>query len=424
MRVEQALRLLPDLDALGPLRSLLLTSAHTTERDEWSGVSPYMTVGKHEVPIPALRRRLAPAIRDIGRHLDQLYGAYVDALECIERDDRAQAVHKLLEAGRMERDALRPVEACAWYAAALDVAEELQDRRPEVDVLVALASVNRFLGLYEDSQRQYERSLALSQAEFNQSGAIGACVGLGDVEVELGHWLGAQAWYLRALRLAETAGDALSLARIHHSTGEFLRRRRDYAAAEAELRLARDAFEAAGDSRELARVLCTIGLLDADLGVPSRAASAFREALAWLRNGPPHVMLEVFIRYNFAKLHVSEGHFLEAEDEIRRAEQVAIGASLLSRLAQLYSLLGSTRGLQRDETGFVFFEQAIALAHMLDRPLPVEAQVYHDYGVFMMRLERREEARAYLTRAREIFESLGASGDLQLVDADLAQISA
>jgi len=41
-----------------------------------------------------------------------------------------------------------------------------------------------------------------------------------------------------------------------------------------------------------------------------------------------------------------------------------------------------------------------------------------------VRLDRREEARAYLTRAREIFESLGASGDLELVDADLARISA
>jgi tetratricopeptide (TPR) repeat protein len=424
MRVEQALRLLPNLDALAPLRSLLLTSAQTTERDEWSGVGPYMTVGKHEVPISTLRRRLSPAIREIGRHLDQLYGAYVDALECIEREDRVQAVRKLLEAGRIERDAWRPVEACAWYAAALDIAEQLQDRRPEVDVLLALASVNRYLGSCEDAQRQYERALALSRAEFNPAGAVAASVGLGDVEVELGHWLGAQAWYLRALRLAETAGDPVSLARIHHSTGEFLRRRRDYAAAEAESRLARDAFETAGDSRELARVLCTIGLLDADLGVPSRAASAFREALAWLRNGPSHVTLEVFIRYHFAKLHVAEGRFLEAEDEIRRAEQVAIGANLLYRLAQLYALLGSTRGLQRDETGFVFFEQAIALAHMLERPLPLEAQVYHDYGVFMMRLDRRDEARAYLTRAREIFESLGANGDLQLVDADLAQISA
>ncbi|MGA9835808.1 MAG: tetratricopeptide repeat protein [Gemmatimonadaceae bacterium] len=424
MRVEQALQLLPTHEALWPLRSLLLTSAHATERDEWSGASPYLTIGKHEVPVAALRRRLAPAIREITRHLDEIFAAYVDALECAERDDRAQAVRKLLEAGQIENEVGRVVEAGAWFAVALEIAEELQDRRPEVEALLALAGLNKFLGLYDDSSRQYERALALSRAEFNPSGAIAACIGLGGVEVELGQWLGAQAWYQRALRLAETAGDATTVARIHHATGEFLRRRGDFAAAEPELRLARDAFEEAGETRELARVLCTLGLLDADLGMSSRAASAFREALAWLRNGKEHVELEVFVRYHFAKLHVEEGRFLEAEDEIRRAEEFAISANLLRRLAQLYSLLGSMRGLQGDETGFVFFEQAIALARMLDRSLLLEAQVYRDYGVFMVRLDRREEARAYLTRAREIFESLGASGDLELVDADLARISA
>jgi tetratricopeptide (TPR) repeat protein len=424
VKVEQALRLLPGLDAFWPLRSLLLASAQSTEEDERGGVGAYLTIGKHEVRVSALRQRLTPAFHEITSHLEQLYGAYADALEFVERGDRAQAVHKLLEAGDHERKTGRLVEAGAWYAIALDLAEELQDRRPEVQSLLALARLNKFLGVYDESARQYQRALTLARAEFDPSGAIDACVGLGGVAVELGQWLGAQAWYTRALRLAESASNVDAAARIHHATGEFLRRRGDYAAAEAELRLAREAFEALGDARELARVLCTIGLLDADVGVPSRAAGAFREALAWLRTESRSFGLEVFVRYNFAKLHVEAERFVEAEDEIRRAEHLAIGAGLLDRLAQLYALLGTARGLQGDDTGFVFFEQAISLVRMLPRSQLLEAQVYQDYGTFMMRLDRREEARAYLTQAREIFESLGASGNLQLVERQLAAVSA
>ncbi len=424
MRVEQALRVLPRLDMLWPLRSLLLATAHSAERDEWSAAGAYLTVGKHEVGIPDLRRRLVPVFREITGRLDRLYSAYVDALECLEKDDRAGAVRHLLEAGHVERNVGRLVEAGAWFAVALEIAEELQDRRPEVEALLAVARLNKFLGYYDESSRQYQRALALARAEFDQAGAITACEGLGIVAVELSNWMGAQSWYLRALRLAESSGDVLRVARLHHSTGEFLRRRGDYAAAETELRLARDAFEPAGETRELARVLCTLGLLDADVGVPSRASGAFREALAWLHEGHEDVELETFVRFNFAKLLVDEGRFLEAKDEIRRAEALAIGAALLARLAELYALLGTIHGLQHDETGFVFFEQAIALARMLDRSQLLRARVYHEYGVFMMRVGRRDEARAYLTRAREIFESLGASGRLRLVDADLAQVSA
>jgi tetratricopeptide (TPR) repeat protein len=424
VRVEQALRLLPGLDALWPLRSLLLASGQTTEQHQWSGARAYLTVGKYDVQIPALRRALAPALHGITAHLEQLYTAYTDALECMEGNERPRAVQRLVEAGDIERDTGRLVEAGAWYAVALHVAEELQDRRPEVVSLLALARLNKFLGAYEESARQYQRALALARAEFDPPGAIEACVGLGGVQVALGEWLGAQAWYARALRLAESAGSADAIARIHHATGEFLRLRGDYALAEAELRAARTAYETLGNTHELARVLCTVGLLDADMGMPSRAAGEFLEALAWLRTDDRAVGLEVFVRYNFAKLHVDAGRFVEAEDEIRRAEDLAIANSLLGRLAELYDLLGTARGLQRDDTGFVFFEQAIALVGMLPRSQLLEAQIYHDYGVFMTRLDRRDEARAYLTHAHKLFESLGASGMLQSVEAALATVSA
>src|SRR2546422_7723813 len=71
--------------------------------------------------------------------------------------------------------------------------------------------------------------------------------------------------------------------------------------------------------------------------------------------------------------------------------------------------MGRLRGRQQDETGFVFFEQAIELCKTVERAAATEGEVYLEYGLFRERLGQREEARAYLERAREIFDSVGRS---------------
>ncbi len=115
---------------------------------------------------------------------------------------------------------------------------------------------------------------------------------------------------------------------------------------------------------------------------------------------------------------------LEADAGLRRAEQVAISGSMLLRLVDVYTLMGRLRGAQEDETGFVFFEQAIELAQGLQHSRATEAHVYHAYGLFRSRLHQQDEARAYLERAREIFDSLGEAVERERVEAELRAMSA
>jgi tetratricopeptide (TPR) repeat protein len=63
------------------------------------------------------------------------------------------------------------------------------------------------------------------------------------------------------------------------------------------------------------------------------------------------------------------------------------------------------------------FEQAIELMRMLDHSPLEEAHVCLEYGVFENQVERPDESRAYLERAKKIFESVGASGGLLRVEA-------
>jgi len=49
--------------------------------------------------------------------------------------------------------------------------------------------------------------------------------------------------------------------------------------------------------------------------------------------------------------------------------------------------------------------------------------VYLEYGLFRERLGQREEARAYLERAREIFGTVGDAVDRRRVEAELEKMA-
>src|SRR5437867_3851253 len=414
----------PELEALARRRARRVSIARPDGAAVGSSSGPYLTLGTRGVHPDELRRRRPQAFQRITGHLQVLFKAYVEALECQQRADAPGVVAALVRAGRLEEEVGRHTQARTWYEVALRVAEALQDRRPEVEALRALGYVCLAMGEYAAGARHFQRSFALAESEFDQAGATAASEGLGDVALAQGQWGGAQAWYSRGLRLAEAAGDAPRAGRLERQLGVLARKQRDPAAAGEFLRRARERFAVAGPADEMASVLNEQGLLDAQLGRHTAASAAYREAVAWAQRAPRDARLELSIRLNLAELDLEAGRLLEAEAELRRAEQVAIGGHVIRRLAQIYTLMGRLRGAQGDETGFVFFEQAIELAKAVEHSVATEAQVYHAYGLFRSRLGQQDEARAYLERARELFDSLGEAVERERVDAELRALSA
>ncbi|HEX4628922.1 MAG TPA: tetratricopeptide repeat protein, partial [Gemmatimonadales bacterium] len=422
--VEKAVELLPALEAIAPLRALLVSIARADEGSRWSSSGPYLTLGKRGVQPDELRRRMPHVLHQVTDHVRTLYEAYVAALEAVQRGDGGGAVAALLRAGRLEESLGRLAQSRAWYERALALSATLQDRRSEVELLDSLGRVALALGESAEGARHFQRALALAEAEFDQAGAIAACEGLGDAALRQGEWGGAQAWFARGLRLAEASDDSRAGGRLERQLGAVARRQGDLTRAGDHLRRARERLEPAGAPEELARVLNAQGQLDAQVGRHAAASAAYREALAWMQRAPRDPGLELTIRLGLSELLLDAARFLEADEELRRAEQAAIAGNLTVPLVQIYTLMGKLRGAQDDETGFVFFEQAIELCRTLGHSLAAVAHVYLEYGLFREGLGQREEARAYLQRARGIFESLGEAVGRDRVEAALKQLSA
>lgn len=406
VRVERALRLLPDLEALLPLRALLISASRPDERQVWSSSGPYLTLGKRGVQPDDLRRHLGQAVQRMTTHVEALFRAYIEALEADQRRDGAGVVTAMLGAGRLEESVGRPAQAQTWYAAAVTVAEALPNRRPEIDSLRALGDLALGLGRSIEGARHFQRALALAEAEFDQTGAVAACEGLGDAALAQAQWPGAQAWYTRGLRLAEASQQGRAIGRLLHRLGRLAALQGDPTTAGTHLRNAAERIEAAGAATEMAQLLNTRGTLESDLGQATAAAASFREALAWARRADDQdVSLEVSIRVNLARLQLGLERLLEAEEQMRRAEQLAIAGNLVGSLIQVYLVMGELRGRQGDAGGFVFFEQAIELCRFLERSPIFEARAYEAYAEYKNRLGDRDEGRAYQERAKELLSS-------------------
>jgi tetratricopeptide (TPR) repeat protein len=422
--VEQALRILPELEVLAPLRSVLVAAARADDMAQWGPSGPYLTLGKRGVQPEDLRSEIPKAIERVTSHLTALYEFYISALESRQRRDGASTVTALLQAGLREESVERLAQARAWYEVALTVSEELQDRRPEIETLRVLGHLGLQQGRYSVAARAFQRSFVLAEAEFEQAGAIAACQGLGEAAMVQGEWAGAKAWFARGLRLAEASDDQARMGSIEHQMARLALREGDLPAAEEYLARCSIRFERLGDATEIAKALNTKGLVETALSRHARAGNNYREALAWLRKADPNPSIEISIRLNLAEMYLRSNRILEAVEESRRAEALAIAENLPRRLIEIYSMLGRLSGHQNDETGFVFFEAAIELCRTMDCPPALEGQVYFDYGLFRGRLGQRDEARAYLERAREIYESVGGASELVSVRDELQKISA
>lgn len=421
LRVEQALKYVPRLEALGPLRTFFFAASEFDARTQWASSRPYLTVGKRTLKLDVLTRRVPQVVQAVGDHLVDLYGAVLEALECDRRGDEAGAVRAVLRGGEREERAGRFAEACAWYELALGLAEELRERSPEVDALRHLGYLSTALGRYDDAGRTYQRAFVLAEAGQDTAATIIACQGLGNVALAQGAWTGAESWYGRGLSLAEAAEDRLRTAQLQHNLSIVARRTGELGAAARRLQEARRILEELGDGLELARILNSQGLWEVELGRPTEALAAYQEALAAIERAGGEPRLETTVHLNLAQYFIETTRFLEAEDEIRRAEEIVLAHGLSHRLAEVYVVMGKLRSQQQDEYAFVFFEKAIEFSGEAHSPL-VAAQVYYEYGIFRGRQGHVAEARVHLERALEVLESLGSVTEVQQVREELERL--
>jgi tetratricopeptide (TPR) repeat protein len=421
LRVEQALRLLPDVEDLAALRSCVVALSSSRSPETWREAEPNRTIGKRSLDPTALRADVPRVLSRVTARIAFLYDAAVDALESGRSGNFSQAVRALMRAGEFEEGDVRYTQAHAWYRQAIGLAEQLRDRQPEMEALCHMGRLEATRGYLDAGARAFQRSLALAEAESDREHAAGACKGLGDVLFAQAQWAGAEAWFARGLQYAQ--GSRTLTATFSLALGQTAHRRGDYRAATERLQRALESFEALHDTAGVVRTLLARALMEAAQDKTAEVLATYREALGRLPEVALDSVLELTVRLRLAERYLDIGRLPDAEDELRRAEDLAVEHQQQRWLARVYLIMGKLRGRQGDENGFVFFEQAIELCRSGEPARRLEADVYREYARFRMIMGDDDEARAYLERARELLEPFGDEAAREKIDEELQRLT-
>lgn len=417
MRVERVLRLLPEVDVLAPLRSLLISTSRPHAAEE-----QHLTVGKRIVRSGRLAELIPQSIQRVGEHLSALYYAAVEALDAEERGDTAGAVRAFLQASRLEARVGREPQARTWIEHALRIAEEARDRRPEIETLHELGRLELALGSRDKAARLYQRAFALAEAEGDGARAAASCLALGTIALQRATPQGAVSWFSRGLQ--HTDGNAAMTGRLHLGMADVLIARSEPDEASKRIAMAEECLGSSGDGTGMVDLRMGMARLAAFTGRHEEAVAHYRAALDHAQRATHDPRTELPVRLDLCRYLLRAERLVEAEDEARSAEEHAVVNNLTNDLARLYILMGGIRRAQRDESGFVFFEKAIELSRGGEPAPLIEAEAYHEYGLFRRAFDDAYEARAYLERAREILESLGDTAGLARVDKELERTPA
>lgn len=416
LTVDQVQALLPDAEELRPLidRIIVLSEADPSRR--WSGSGELVTVGQRLVSLDLVERETAALAQAIRRHVEGTYRQTVRALEALANGDREGAVDLFLELAKRESELGRVREAYGYVRSALQVASGLEDPDRTVEASLQGARIARARADFDAAETHYRQAFEVASSTGRTSEALTALVGTGNLFVDRGRWDEAESWYHRALALMEEEGlrgpqewhAALNLSIVHRMKG-------DFETSETWLDRAEEGHPTHPEPAGPSLLANARGQLLMAKGKPGLAEAHLREAVDRATDRDARVAMLV----NLGECLLALGRVLDAAEEGRRAEEEAVLGPVVSRLPEVYRLLGRVAGARGLDDGFVFFERAVDIVRQRDLPRFELAQSLEAYGEFEVERGLRAPGGERLRSAAGIYEELGSRA---LADAALAKV--
>lgn len=413
--VERALALVPEGEDFLPLTDAVIGASFADVDKRWARSSAYATVGKRVVDPARMEEMIPSIVRKAQERLEALFTLVVQALREQQAGNLAAAAELLVRAGELEESDRRLEKAEKVYALALEVADDLREKGPQILALRRLGRVARAAGRLQEGWARYEQSYQLSRDEMHVPGQAIACQGLGNICSDRGEREDARAWYERGLELARGLDDPDLSWPFYLNLSNLAILRGELSEAEALLAEARLHIDRAGNGSAVPFWHNSRGVMLVEHGDPEGAERVYREGLE--RTDAP--FWKMTLRINLGHALAGQDRLFEAEEEARRAEELAVVHRFVPDLVDVYDLLGAIARARCDEEGFVFYEQALEVCRERELPRVKEAGIYHGYGRLYRACGRPAEARAYLEQARDVYRRLGLTPELRRVEEEL-----
>ncbi len=408
LSLDQLRTLLPESELLRPLLDQALSRSAPDPHRIWATSGELATLGSRVVAPGELNDLLPEVVERVRRHAEAVLGPVTRALDAVARKRWDEAISALLEAAEAEVGAGRVTQGWALIQAALGLRDHLPNRLPLLPALLAGARVKRSLGQFESADDLYAQACALSDHSGKLEVAARAWTGRGNLAVDRGLWALALTRYDEAeARVAEAPTPLSEEWHIPLNRSIVARRRGELDRAREELDRARSRAQAHSDPGKDAFLWNAEGQLREAAGEPAAAEEAFRLALADAATPDARAVISL----NLAQLLTTLNRTLEAGELARGAEREVLRSGILSRLPEVYRVLGQVASANGSDEALVFFEQALEVIRSWKLPEVERARTLEAYGRWELLMGSTELGVARLTEARELFRVLGCAAD-------------
>ncbi|MBA4158546.1 MAG: tetratricopeptide repeat protein [Gemmatimonadetes bacterium] len=405
--LEDIFPLLPDLSEMEDLRLGILAAALPDPQRTWDRSQLHSTIDKRVISADRLEATVAEMEVSAHGYVETLFSSLRPLFQAFFAGENLEAARCLIELGERQEATGRYRKARQCYGTALSLSLPLVDKRPQILALRRIGRVALALAELKDAILHYRRSAELAHHAGELHDRIIALTGCGNVLAVQGQGPDAERCYREALALLESAPQPKSLslerAQLYNNLGMIATRQDRITEAEQWLTEALDLWVILSSPVDLAVCYHNLGILRAAQGKRAEARTHFEEALRL--DIPPS--LRAGISVDLADAWLADGHSMQAKKSAREAEEYAITARSPYHLGHMYRGLGNIARVTEGDDGFTFFEKALEIAREKGYPL-LEGETLMEYALLRDQMGEREEAEAYLERAREIFIELGA----------------
>jgi tetratricopeptide (TPR) repeat protein len=395
LKVDHALKALPEVDDLGGLREALIGASREDRGRAWAASAAYATVEGRLADTAALEARIAALADEARARVDAVMRHSLAALRALEGGDEAAAARALVAAGEVEEDAGRLDAAEGFYRQALALGRRPRDRSAEGLALRRLGRVARERGDLDTALRHYLAGYEVAMAQRDTAGAVVGCQGVGNVYVDQGLWEKARDWYERGVALVGEGSPSRPLWQLYSNLSVVARRTGDLAASAEWLDRAEALVLATDDPAGLLPIENGRARILVERGEYAAAERAYRRSL----DGQGSPSLRGAVLSALAECLLAAGDLRGTEAAARELERLALVHRLTPLLPDAYRALGAVARARRQEEGFVFYEQALDLCRHSGLPPFELAQTQHEYALWEREMGRPEGAAARLEEA-------------------------
>lgn len=407
LTLEQLFAFLPDLEEVEELRLRVIGAAVPDPAREWASSRASSTIDKRVVAREHVEEAMRESEAMLVQHVVDVFAALRPVLDALWADRPNDAARHLVAVGERHEQAGRFRKARECFQTALAVTLPLAAKDVQILALRRIARVSLALGEIPSALLHYRRSHVLARDAGDLEGEVIARTGYGNALAVQGRWVEAESVYRDALARIDGAGGEgafrLQRAQLLNNLGAMAMRQSAFAEADGWFEEALTLWEVESSPTDLAICHHSRAQLRERQGRGEEARDLYRRALAL--PVPPAVRATVAI--DLAECHLRDGQLGPAEEWGREAEQHAIASHSPYYLAHMYRGLGNIARATAADDGFTFFEKALEISRSKSYRL-VEGETLVDYAAMRAQMGETEEAHAYLERALELFDEIGA----------------